>query len=208
MEMDINKISAIEQLINAGRYLEAATLLLQNLNPEHFAAAVQTYQQMVNDLNDLGFHTMVVTYPHILDDLSDEDTTLQDIMDVPVTPVNWDEVSTMTYSTTYEQYLGVDFGAYFVYDYAVSTVEQYGDRASIALGVSGQMTDPAVLAAEVGAAKAAGIYRIQVYSYAGSAGQPDPDAWHAAFAAEPLVPPNDFYTRLLREALIFADWLL
>jgi hypothetical protein len=207
MEMDINKIAAIEQLIDEGRYWEAAALLLQNLDPEHFAAAVQVYQQMVSDLTDRGLYTMVVTYPHILDDLSDEDTTLQDIMDVPVTPVNWDEVSTMVYSSTYEQYLGVDFGAYFVYDYALSTVAEYGDRASIALGVSGEMTDPAVLAAEVAAAKAAGIYYIQVYSYAGSAGQPDPDAWHAAFAAEPVVPPNDIYTRLLREALTFADWL-
>ncbi|NLH49268.1 MAG: hypothetical protein GX444_11790 [Myxococcales bacterium] len=207
MEMDINRINQLNQYVQNGQYLEALTLLLANWNPERFAFAVDVYAQLVADLNERGFRTMVVTYPIVLDDLADGDASLQDLLDVPISGVPWHEVSTMVYSSTYEEYLPLDFTAYFAYDYARATVEYFGDRASIALGVSGQMTDPQVLADEIAASKAAGVERIQVYSYAGSAGHADPDLWHATFTAPAQTPPPDFPTWLVREGGRLVDEL-
>nr|HPQ72077.1 hypothetical protein [bacterium] len=167
MEMDHGLIAQLNNLFAEGKYLEAAMLLLGNYTPERFAQASAIYQQMVEDLAELGFYSMVVTYPQILDDLADADTFLQDVMEVPVSTVGWHEVSTMPYTTTFENMLGMPFGPYLIYDYARSTVEYFGDAASIALGISGEMDDPARLAAEVAASKAAGVERIQVYNLGG-----------------------------------------
>jgi hypothetical protein len=208
MEMNVNTIYEIGDLFMNGEYLAALQLLWANRTPERYAQAVATYQACVEELHARGLYAMVVTYPTVLDDLPDGDPDLQDLLETPTAGIDWDEVSTMVYSTTYAQYLGTPMTPYLVYDYARSTVDWFGGRASIALGVSGEMTDPAVLAAEVAAAKAAGVERIQVYSYAGSISHGDPDAWHAVFEAEPVVPPPDVVTPLLRGALRLGDALL
>jgi len=208
MEMDINAIGEIEQMVADGRYLDAVIALMSHYTPPRFQQASEIYQGLVDDLSELGFHTMVVTYPQVLDDMEDGDAALQDIMDTPVSTVAWDEVSTMVYTTLFEEFTSLPFGPYVVYDYALSTVELFGDGASIALGVSGAMADPQRLAAEVAAAKAAGVYRIQIYSYTGSNGHENPDEWHSVFQAEAETPPPEEGALILRDLLRFVDRLL
>lgn len=205
METDVNTIGEINQLLEEGRYLELGALLLSHWTPLRFRQAAETYRQLVDDLHELGMRAMVVTAPMALDDMEDEDDTIQDIMDIPVSMVDWDEVSTMVYTTTFEEYLGIEYGPHVVYDYALSTVKHFGDRASIALGISSQMENSQQLADEIAAAKAGGVDRIQVYYYYGSYIQPDPDEWHSTFYADPLQPPPEFGTYLLRGLLSLAD---
>ena len=176
-----------------------------NLQPEKFTEASAIYQQMVDDLEAVGFYSMVVTYPQVLDDLPDGDTSLQDMFDIPVSTVSWHEVSPMVYTTTFEEMSGGTFGPYVVYDYALRTVDAFGDAASIALGVSGAMEDPGRLAAEIAAAKAGGIERIQVYSYRGSLDHTGPAAWHQAFQAPAEVPPEENTTSLMSQFFEVLD---
>jgi len=207
METDVNLIAQLNQLIEEGRYLEAGFLLLEQYSPDHFAYASELYQQMVDDLYALGFYSMVVTAPMLLDDLADGDTFLQDVMNIPVSTVKWHEVSTMVYTTTFEEYLGLNFGPYVVYDYALSTLEYFPQTASIALGVSSQMETPEELAVQIAAAKAAGIERIQVYSYSCTLTHPNPEEWHAAFQTPAQIPAWEPSTLLLRGLLNLADQL-
>jgi len=207
MEMNIHTHAALVQAIGEGRLLDAAFLLLENLDPERFEQAARVYQELVDELNALGFYVMVGTYPQILDDLADGDTFLQDLLDVPVSPVAWDEVSTMVYRSHYEDYTGLSFGPYLVYDYARSTALHFGSAASIGLGVVRNMNDPYRLAAEVGAARAAGVELIQVYSFIEVASRPDAELWHAAFDAPPAIPAPEPMVDLMRGALRLADAL-
>jgi len=210
MEMDVGKMYYLLDLFQQGQYLLALLELLGNIDPEQFAYASSVYQQMVDDLHDMGFYVMNVTAPLALDDLADEDTTIQDIMDIPATTVEWDEFSTMVYSSEWVENFGLPFGSYLVYSYGKMTVEYYPNIASIAVGIPGLgvMNEPADLAADIAAAKAAGIDRIQVFAYARVAGLPDPDAWHETFATDPAVPLPDGATNLLHFLLKIADGLL
>ncbi|MDP8225932.1 MAG: hypothetical protein P9L99_21405 [Candidatus Lernaella stagnicola] len=207
METDVNLMGQINALLDEGKYFEVALLLLDQVSPEQFDLASQVYQQMVDDLYGLGFYSMVVTAPMFLDDVPDGDTFLQDAMNIPVSTVRWHEVSTMVYTTTFEEYLGLPFGAHIVYDYAATTVEYYPNTASIALGLSHQMLEPAELAQEIAAAKAAGVERIQVYSYNCTLAHPNPEDWHATFTTPAQTPPWEPSTILMRGALSLADWL-
>jgi len=205
METDINTMQQLSDLIFSGQYVQAGLLLLSHYTPLRFQQATNTYRQLIDDLHELGFYAMVVTAPMVLDDMDDEDNFIQDVMDIPVSTVSWDEVSTMVYTTTFEQYLGLEFGAHVVYDYGLSTVEHFGDLASIALGLAHEWAGPEDMAAEVAAAKAAGIERIQVYNYNGAAAQPDPEQYHDAFYVPAERPLPAASTYLMRGALRLAD---
>jgi len=210
MEMDVARMYMLLDLFQQGLYFDALMALLDNRDPEGFDRASAVYRQMVEDLHDLGFYVMLVTAPLALDDLEDSDTSLQDIMDIPATTVQWDEFSTMVYTSEWVQNFGLPFSSYLVYSYGKKTVEHYPDRASIALGIPGLgvMTEPEHLAADIAAAKAAGIERIQVFSYSCVANLSDPDTWHETFAADPSIPPPDGATDLLHFLLGIADDLL
>jgi len=208
MEIDINTRDYLVELLEQGKFVEAGMLLLEQIDPQSFEQAAAIYRQMVQNLSQLGFKTMVVTYPQILDDLLDDDNTIQDIMNMPVSMVEWDEVSTMVYTTHFEQYTGMEYGPWVVYDYARSTVERFGDRASIGLGVVRNAENPDRLAADVAAAKAAGIDKIQIYSYREVLAKPDPEQWHQTFYVEPEVPQEDQAGKLLRAVIQLADLFL
>ena len=206
METDINTMGALTDALANGDYLSALMILLGNIDPQSFQQAEQIYRQLVEDLSNMGFYSMVVTAPMVIDDINDGDTFLQDVLDIPVSSIPWHEVSPMVYTTTFDDMIGLDFGPYLTYDYALSTVEYFGEgAASIALGISGEMGDPAILATEIAAAKAAGIERIQVYNYRGVADETNPDLWHQAFDTPADTPPLEPATTLIRGLLRLAD---
>lgn len=208
MEIDWNQSMAMREMLAEGDIFGAMKLFYNNYDPPAFDAASAKFQGLVDDLSNRGFLTMVVTFPQILDDLADEDTVIQDAMNIPVTTVEWDEVSTMVYSTYFSSLTGMEFGPYLVYDYALDTVARYGDKASIALGLVREMTDPQTLYDEVAAAKSAGIKNIQIFSLEDSMGKDGPDQWHQCFFAEEKVPDSDGATETFRNLLRMIDLLL
>ncbi len=212
MELGYQKLMDLQAMALAGEYEAMVAALLGNLDRSHFVRASVIFQDLVDELHDRGFRVMVVTYPQVADDLADWDCSLQDLLDIPVSTVTWDEVSLMVYTSIYNDvgaYLGVTFGPGLVYSYARSTMDWVGPSyASIALGVAGDMAGADELAAEVAAAKAAGIDRIQVYSYHGVRLKEDPQAWIDAFLAPAEAPPPEPATEAMRSLLRFADRLL
>jgi hypothetical protein len=206
MELDWHSTWQLFDWLENGDFLNALGLFVGNYDPDAFTAASIAYQELVDELSDRGFKTTVVTYPQVLDDMEDEDTVIQDVLNVPVSTVEWDEVSTMVYTTQFANLSGLEFGPWVVYDYALSTVEMFGkEKASIALGLNREMDDPAVLAAEVAAARAAGIENIQIFALEGAMEKADPLKWHAAFHAPAETPEPDGSTDTFRGIIRLLD---
>ena len=207
MELNRNTLNDVLAMLDSGRIIQALQILFAGLDSTRFQETTEIYQNMVDDLEELGFKTMVVTFPQVLDDMLDGDTFIQDLLGWPVSTVNWHEVSTMVYTTTFENYIAMPFGPYLVYDYGKSTVELFGDKASIAIGVTRDMENPEQLRNEIAAAKGAGVKNIQVFAYHEIADMPNPKEWHEALEAEPMIPPVEPSTFILRKTIQFLDGL-
>ena len=197
MEMDRRVMEQVVALLAEGRALDAVSLVLDGIDPDGFAAAATIYQQMVDDLADRGFYTMVVTlsanprrsgrrrHKH-------PGRAGHGRIAGPVARGFYDGL----HHPTFPDYTGgLPFGPYAVYEYGRETVRVFGDKASIALGVVRAQTDPANLAAEVAAAKAAGIERIQIYAYAETLEKDEPAVWQNALNALPHEPRPEWTTQ-------------
>jgi hypothetical protein len=153
-------------------------LLQRNVTPTRFARSRSSLARTVGMLRRAGVRAHAVTYPLVLDQ-ADGDATLEDALSIPVSRIDWDEVSFMVYQTPFAQMLGAWLGPALVASYAQTAVERFGDRAGIDVGIVGdhgigidpgsRYPDAAALGADLGAALGAGIprERTRVYGLAG-----------------------------------------
>lgn len=191
-------------------------LYREHRDPARFAASRDAFTDLVARVHDAGLRVHAVTYPMVLDDAADGDPDLQDIYDIPVTGIDWDEVSFMVYRSTWASFSAGDMNADLLYSYAALARAQFGERAAIDLGVVGLdpitaspgYDDPDALARDVAAARAAGVDALHLYSLNTAAplgdldpwlrfadtpagarpeADPDVDAFHALFATLDLV---------------------
>lgn len=153
-------------------------LLLEHVRPTAFAKARSSLARTVARLRRSGLHVHAVTYPLILDQ-PEHDTTLEDALAIPVSGIDWDELSFMVYQTPFAQLLGTWLGPALVHSYAETAVARFGDRAGIDVGIVGphgigidpgnRYADRSALCDDLGAALAAGIpaARTRIYGLAG-----------------------------------------
>ena len=215
MEPDLQLMDALIAAAEEGRWLEAAMLILGNRDPESYAASIEAYTDLVDALHEMDFKVMVVTFPLVLDDLGDDDDNVQDLLNTPVNGVPWDEVSFMVYTTIFTKFLGIPMEPYLIYSYGLDAVRHYGQRAAVDLGVVGEggmvegqgIKDIRELRAQVGAAKAAGLKRVHVYSLEGILLLEDEAAWYGAFQAPASPPKKQAAVDLLRGLIQLADGL-
>ena len=215
MEPDLQLMNEIIEAVEEGRIQDALARVLGNRDPEAFAVAAAKYSDLVERLHRMGFRVMVVTFPLVLDDLHDGDEGIQDLMNTPVSPVPWDEVSFMAYTTTFERLLQVPMEPYLVYSYSLDAIRFFGERAAVDLGVFGGggviedegIRDLRELRAQVGAARAAGVERIHAYSLDGILTLEDEAAWYGAFRSPAVTPPGQAAVDLLRGLIRIADAL-
>lgn len=215
MEPDLQLMEALMEAAEEGRWLEAAMLILGNRDPESYAASVDAYTDMVKELHEMNFKVMVVTFPLVLDDLGDGDDNVQDLLNTPVDGIPWDEVSFMVYTTIFTKFLGIPMEPYLVYSYGLDAVRHFGERAAVDLGVVGAggmvegegIEEIQELRAQVGAARAAGLERIHVYSLEGILLLEDEEAWYGAFQAPASPPEKQAAVDLLRGFIRLADGL-
>ena len=126
---------------------------------------VANVSDWVSDLQDRGYQVQNTTYPFLLDDFGDGDTDIQDVCNIPMQGIEWDRVAPCAYSTEYSSLVGLfPVSPYWVYTYAKSVREYYGDAATVAVGLvrhDGRpgYDSPDQLAADIAAAKAAGVPR-------------------------------------------------
>jgi hypothetical protein len=157
---------------------KALALLAANIRPTAFAKARASLARTVQSLRRAGIVTHAVTYPLVLDQ-AEGDATLEDALSIPVSGIDWDEVSFMVYQTPFAQLTGMWLGPALVGSYARTAVERFGERAGIDVGIVGEhgvgidagsrYADASSLHADLGASLAAGIPlgRSRVYGLAG-----------------------------------------
>jgi hypothetical protein len=170
---------------------------------------------MVETLHGMGFKVMVVTIPVVLDDISDDDAMIQDVLNIPIDKVPWDEFSFMAYTTTISRLLQTELSSNLVFSYGRDAVEAYGEKAAIDLGIIGNvgmvaeegMTDVEEIRAQVGAAKEAGLTRIHAYSLDGIVHLDEQNPWYEAFQAPPTPPDEEPAVSLFRRVLRILDLL-
>lgn len=190
------------------------SLLGEHRDPAAFVAAQGELRALVDTLHDRDVQVMAVTLPWIVDDLLDGDVDIQDIFDTPLAGLPWDQVCVMVYRPTFAEMLGVELCPGFVGSYAATVREIYGPGAQVAIGNVGQpgllvapgYAEPAQLAADVAAARSAGVTSISVYALDGMVAVGDVAAWLAAVAGEtPRVIDTDPLTGLLRQVIGWLD---
>jgi len=218
MEPDLAMFTTLIERFEQGDIAGAFDLLFDNRDAAAYEEALAKYGDMVDVLHGMGFKVMVVTIPIVLDDVGDDDALIQDVLNIPVHSVPWDQFSFMAYTTTFSRLLGTELSADLVYSYAADADEMYGDKAAIDLGVIAHggmvegegITDVDEVRAQVGAAKVAGLENIHAYSLDGIVHLDEQDPWYEAFQTpEPSEPPEEEpMVSLFRGGLWFLDLLL
>jgi hypothetical protein len=216
MEPDLQMLTTLIGFFEEANFLGVLRLLFNNRDVGSYQMALDKYAAMVETLHGMGFRVMVVTIPIVLDDILDGDAMIQDVMNIPVDQVPWDEFSFMAYTTTFSRLLQTELSSSLVHSYGRDAVKAYGEKAAIDLGVIGNegiveeegMTDVEEIRAQVGAAKDAGLTRIHAYSLDGIVHMDEQNPWHEAFQAPPTPPGEEPAVSLFRGILQFLDRLL
>jgi hypothetical protein len=149
--------------------------------------AVARYRELASCARSAGVRTLATAVPMVVADGSA--SGWQRALATPVDPIAFDTVSPLAYSSLFE---GFSFGLVRRSD-ALALVEmvaraarrRFGARAGMALGCVGRgllgyeptLRDVAELAADVGAARAAGVDDVAVYSVGGMLGRPPWERW-------------------------------
>lgn len=212
-ELGPPKIDKIHEFFANSDWVGLLNLIKENIDRERFAESMAYSAARIEELHARGFQAQGTSYPYILEDKLDNDTDLQDAANVMIDGLDWDHLAFTPYSAAYTADMNKPFGPYFVYYYAKLTFEQYGDKASVALGLIAPGDDRGYksvsdFAADVAAAKAAGVRSIDVYSLGGMLKDDMFDQWADAFLAEPVIPDEEETTIEFHEDFTFADQAL
>ncbi len=186
-------------------------------NHQQFWEGAAHFQRLVKDLHQLGLRAQVVTYPMIVHDLAAGHTAFQEFLQVPVTPVEWDQVSLMVYRSSFQDLLPFAISAELVYRY-FELAKQVLPTTPIcaALGVVGSIgkvseggfQNPDALRQDLAAARAAGIESAQLFSLDGMHQLGNPQDWLSVFQAQPARPQPLAGDRLLWQGLLQSHRLL
>jgi len=212
-ELGSPKIDLIQKYFSESNWDGLIEVIKGNYDAARFLQSQARQQEMVDELHARGFEAQITTYPYLLDDLLDGDPDIQDAANVVLEGVAWDRLAFTPYSAAYTADFGNPYGPYFVYSYAKLARERFGDKADIALGLVApgdphSYTSVEQLAADVAAAKAAGVGRIDVFDLNGMLSGDLFDQWADALLAAPAVPPEEASTVQFHKQFKAADVLL
>ncbi len=218
MEMSWQKTQVLSEA--KGDFTKILELLKSNMNMERFNSAKKKYIELVKIAHSRGFRVLCVTYPQVLDDIADGDDSIQDALDIPVTGIDWDEVSFMVYRTVFNDMWVQGFTSYLIYSYAKSAIEFFGERAGIDVGlvappVSGGgeeipglangYTAPEGLLEDIGAARSAGIMSVHIWPLDYVILYPEPERWVNTSNLDITPPEPDGVTDEIRELFAVLD---
>lgn len=217
MEPDFEMLNKLLASLGSFDIATAVRILAENSDDKGYKEAHEIYSGMVEELHSMGFKVMVTTFPMLLDDLADGDSTIQNLLNIPVDGIAWDQISIMAYSTIFESLLKTDVPEYLIYSYGADAVKYYGDRAAIELGMIAQIgmisfegiSDPEVLKKQVGAAKAAGLKGIHAYSLDGILSFENHEGFLEMFSAQEPEKVDVFIpVALIRKSLKIIDYMI
>ena len=204
LEGDTPDITGLVEFLRAG------------VDEEQFAEATSIYADLADAAHDRGWQVLLTTLPMILDDYEDEDDTIRQALGIPVDDIDWDVMTFQVYRTLLGRFSLSDAEptSYLIYDYALTAIELFGERAGLDLGlvgtgVSGSPTyeSPAMLLEDIEAGLAAGIPRtqIQVYNWDGIVERTPSEDWLLPVQGTPEAPPEGEATSQLRGTISALD---
>lgn len=191
--------------------------LRQSQRALKLAAAREVFNRLIHELHQRGTQAWAVTYPLVVEDAQAGNTCFQELLQLPVTGVNWDALSLMTYRSSFRDLLGFSLSPHFVKGYFEDARKCFQQPLQAALGVVGTVGklsesgyhDPAELAADCEAARQAGVSEIQIFSLDGMHHALTPADWLGALRRETLLTTRpDWASRGLRSLLRLSNALL
>ena len=177
----------------------ALAQMVRGLSPRRFHAAARELDTLTQRLRSVGTRTIACAIPLVVGDFAGDGILWQDAWESPVTPVVWDVVAPMTYTTMLASYgLGPDGARRFAFEAARMTVGRYAAQAGAFVGLIGQgilgnepcYAKPEELADDAAALRAAGVRELIAFSLEGLLAQRAPERWLAAFTSETVAAPR------------------
>jgi hypothetical protein len=181
MEPAYARVVGAEAALKRGALREAIGHLRDAPPPSAVAAARRTYSGLVDEAHAAGWRVHLTTLPFVVDAAGGAQRGLRGWLGLPVDGPAWDVVSLQAYRTLFHDFAcaalgerlgGRAFGADVVRAYADAARGAFGARAGIDLGLVGDGVYPATtydgpsdLAADLGAAHAAGVDPAQIHVY-------------------------------------------
>jgi hypothetical protein len=213
-------LRTIQGKLDAANLFGAIRLLRESSRKGSIRDAQAFSTRLVEGLHARGIQVHAVTNPIVLHDVDDGRMRVQSALGTAVEGVPWDQVSFMVYRAEFQKAWKA-ISERIVYRYALRAKKYFGDRAAIDLGEIGPVlfpepfqgySQPSEIQADISAAAAAGITRMNVYSLDGMTRMEGPmadkvDAWLVP-ARAPRRPASQFWSWLVWTAMEFVTGML
>jgi hypothetical protein len=173
-----------------------------------FAAAVEVYGQLAEELRGAGIESLAIAVPPLLVDFAASAQVWQSFFATPVMGPGWDKVSPLFYSSMIRNALPTRSRGLARALFAEACLRSWAElqEPCMSLGVVGpgkleeevSYESPEELGWDVGCASAAGIDDLALFSLESVLDRPDPEAWLRAFTetAPSAQPASRGLTRL------------
>lgn len=200
----------------------AIVFFIDDYDAAVYDAGVVAFADLVGEAHAAGLKVHLTIPGLTPDDFADGDLDMHKFFDLVIDGPDWDEVSYQLYRTLVWDIIGAVLGgelwsSYYVYDYALTLKERFGDRAAIDLGIIetpgvefAGYTDPRQLSEDIAAALAAGfeLEDLDVFAFDGVIDDPDPDRWFVLPEGPFEAPEVDARVLDLREIFRTIDTAL
>ena len=198
--------------------IEIASALIkygrENRNVGRYYEASRKFDSLCEYIHGRGAKTLCPIGNLVIEDMITGSAAFQDMMETPVTSVNWDILSVMVYTSAFVGYskglLSPTDARWYLYAAARDMKERFWDRAAISIGCTyiGKLGDepyyatPAELLPDMQAAKAALIDDVTIYNLEGILRYGKPEEWfETLLQCEPKIPPRSLKIDVVRSAL-------
>lgn len=221
LEIPFLQMDAIKKSKGLEKLRTLYKIYRENRDMGRFYDSSRRFEELNEYIHSRGARTVCPVIPLIIEDVVTGGTALQDIIETPITTVNWDVLSVMIYTSMFTGYskgrITKKDMQWYLYASMRDLKERYWERAGIAIGVTyvGKLGDepyystPEELLPDMQAAKAALIEDITIYNLEGILRSPQPEAWfETLIACEPRVPERSLRVDAARAIAMAASRLL
>jgi len=176
---------------------------LKGMDRNCFKQAQSDFMKIQEKLHQHGTVAISTALDYAALDIVMHTGAWEDLAGGPTMAVDWDYVSFMNFGSNNQAFLGklphwkIEDTRYLSYKLGKAVFKKYGKKAGISTGqtIPGEghgavWTDPADLAQDVAALKAAGIIHFGVYDLQGIAQATDPEVWIKAVKDTPAKKPK------------------
>ncbi len=206
------EISSAEGLQKVGKIWH---IFNSNRNRQRFNRAVETYRNLQDYIKMQGCQTIVPAIPLLEIDIMKGSVKLQDYLETPLSPVNWDVISFMQYNTVItgmsREFISPGDARWYLYLLCLNMKATLGKRAAVSVGLTstGKLGNepyyqyPEEMLPDIEAALAAGIQDIAIFSLEGILNASNPENWlEVVFGACPRIPPRSRKVEVIRRAAV------